>query len=310
MSLSKIDLAITTSVVWRALARQLSDSERSHIQTRLQWGEAGCWIWTGTWTGAGAMMGHSRTARLKMTSRVLFAAYHLAVPARRLSRMCGSERCVNPQHWEETRFTNSWAPYERRLLSRIDQGADCWIWTGTRLRDGYGRVNRDGRTVAAHRAVYEHLVGPIGEGLVLDHLCRNKSCVRPEHLEPVSFFENLRRGAAAISRSEHSAYSLGPKLDISENHLERFWSKVQTGGLNDCWLWTAGVNGNGYGTFTIGSRSNQRTWDAHRFAFLVLVGTPEEHLVLDHLCNVKRCVNPSHLQPVSRATNALRWLTR
>ena len=88
---------------------------------------------------------------------------------------------------------------------------------------------------------------------------------------------------------------------MSENHLKRFWSKVQRGRPNDCWLWTAGINGNGYGTFTVGSRSNQRTWDAHRFAFLVLVGTPENHLVLDHLCDVKRCVNPSHLQPVSQS---------
>lgn len=69
----------------------------------------------------------------------------------------------------------------------------CWLWTGATSR--YGFVGGQGRNVLAHRAVYELLVGPIPDGLELDHLCRNKLCVSPWHLEPVTHRENLRRRA-------------------------------------------------------------------------------------------------------------------
>lgn len=78
------------------------------------------------------------------------------------------------------------------LREFIDVG-DCWTWKQNFDSDGYGRVQRNGRGTRAHRAVFELLVGPIPEGLQLDHLCRNRPCVNPDHLEPVTCKENLRR---------------------------------------------------------------------------------------------------------------------
>ena len=74
------------------------------------------------------------------------------------------------------------------------QPGQCWLWTGAIGPTGYGSCRWKRKTRAAHRLVYEHLIGPVPEGLELDHLCKTRHCVNPAHLEPVTHAENLRRG--------------------------------------------------------------------------------------------------------------------
>lgn len=90
------------------------------------------------------------------------------------------------------------AVYEARFWSYIDwlafqEMSDCWVWTGAKSRGGYGQFRINKEVVATHRLAYELLIGPIPDGLQLDHLCRNPSCVNPGHLEPVTMAENIRR---------------------------------------------------------------------------------------------------------------------
>lgn len=81
-----------------------------------------------------------------------------------------------------------------RFWPKVDRSGDCWLWLGAKKASGYGNFGlTNNKCVLAHRFSFELERGPIPEGLELDHLCRNPSCVNPEHLEPVTRAENKRR---------------------------------------------------------------------------------------------------------------------
>lgn len=140
------------------------------------------------------------------------------MPSRKARQQCVVDRCpalttrddgLCHTHYEYCR-RNSWTkkPYFRDDLGRFmanvrkDPGG-CWIWTGAVIPDGgprgagYGRFKWSGTTRLAHRASYELLVGQIPDGLQIDHLCFVRSCVNPEHLQPVTARENLLRSPTA-----------------------------------------------------------------------------------------------------------------
>lgn len=88
------------------------------------------------------------------------------------------------------------APLDVRILQKVelDDATGCWIWTGTQMRGGYGQARlQDGRSTGAHRASYMAFVGPIPDGLQIDHLCRIRLCVNPDHLEAVTPRVNVLR---------------------------------------------------------------------------------------------------------------------
>lgn len=89
----------------------------------------------------------------------------------------------------------------------IDAVTGCWNWIG-RLHNGYGRVFLGGLWYAAHVVTYTTKYGPVPKGLELDHKCRNRACCNPDHVEPVTRLENVRRGART-------------KLDSSKVHRIR-----------------------------------------------------------------------------------------
>ena len=98
-----------------------------------------------------------------------------------------------------------------RFWSKVDAGAEdsCWHWTGSRHERGYGlfrvgsRTDGSARLVRAHRLAYELTIGPIPDGLVIDHVCMNPPCVNPTHLEAVTQAENMRRFAAKRSACQN-----------------------------------------------------------------------------------------------------------
>ena len=92
-------------------------------------------------------------------------------------------------------------------LTRFLQEGECWVWTGPINRKGYGYCQVGGVRKNAHRALFERERGALPRSLHLDHLCRNKRCVRPSHMEPVTPAENNRRKAIPARPANYGATS-------------------------------------------------------------------------------------------------------
>lgn len=117
------------------------------------------------------------------------------------------------------------------LASRIafDATTNCINWLGCKQR-GYGRFGQDGQMHQAHRFAFEALIGPVPKGMVLDHLCRNRACMNPAHLEPVTMRENTLRGegpSAIAARRSHCA--AGHLLNAENTYLRK-------SGARECWV--------------------------------------------------------------------------
>jgi hypothetical protein len=110
----------------------------------------------------------------------------------------------------------------RRFLEKVSVGDGCWEWQGA-LRDGYGIFRHPSLpSQQAHRIAYELLEGPIPPGLELDHLCRNRRCIRPDHLEPVTHKVNLLRGEGfAAKRAAQTHCTHGHELAGDNVYLYR-----------------------------------------------------------------------------------------
>lgn len=132
-------------------------------------------------------------------------------PGQRLSR--GRCKACYFRWWKKAKADGTFVPLDKtrpladRLFEKVAAGPNgCILFTGHLNNNGYGTTSpggNRGKSIYAHRAAYELLVGPIPPGLVLDHLCRTPRCINPYHLEPVTQVENMRRAAAYRTHCPH-----------------------------------------------------------------------------------------------------------
>lgn len=245
-------------------------------------------------------------------------------------------KTTNRQQVEEVPYGDIRMP--ERFWSKVVVHDGCWLWASPPTLTGYGQFYYQGKKMLAHRASYLGFLGELDEKLTIDHLCKNTLCVNPIHLEQISRAENNRRAfmlkdrcrsgkhdwiigqsrchPCRIESRSKKTISTCPvcNKDISYKNISRhikthkldirkdsFWDYVEKidGG---CWNRIRGIRRTGYSEF------NKRP--AHRYAYEQLVGRITDGLVLDHTCNNKRCVNPAHLEPVTRSVNTKRHYER
>lgn len=120
-------------------------------------------------------------------------------------------------------------------------GNGCWDWVGAINSAGYGSYWSEGRVKLAHRVVYERKLGPIPPGLTLDHLCRNRSCVNPDHLEAVTHRTNVLRGSGASA--EHARRTHCPRGHALEGDNLVPWERGKRRRCHTCEKIRARVKG-------------------------------------------------------------------
>lgn len=219
----------------------------------------------------------------KHEARGLCQTHYLRFYVRGTTGLTEPQRALPPE--ERFRFYVSKDPCEC--------GHGCLLWTGGKIKQGYGAFYVNGKKVMAHRYVYEIEVGPIPPLHLLDHVrergCRHRDCVNTEHLEPVSMDENVRRGAVFDrSRSRDKVRAM-----FAEYATERFWAKAdRSGGPDAHWLWQAFIDQDGHAK----AWWQRRTHMAREVAWSLANGPVPDGKVPKQACGRTDCVNPAHLE--------------
>lgn len=184
------------------------------------------------------------------------------VPCQNAERL-HSASCGIVAHWRGAFFQSATMKIDtEQFWKLVEVTPSCWIWHGpVAVKTGKPRVPfKNNISPCAHRVSYTLLVGPLVKAQQLRVKCGNKLCVKPGHL-------------------------------ALKDELERFWTKVQLKGTDECWPWI-GERFRGYGTFRLDSGKRIA---AHRYSYTCLIGPIPKGLLACHHCDNPPCCNPRHI---------------
>jgi hypothetical protein len=164
---------------------------------------------------------------------------------------------------------------EQRFWQKVEKTESCWIWTGYKMKSGFGQISlgkRGDGIEYAHRVAFTLFKEDIPSEWSVIQSCGNKACVNPEHLY------------AAESKTEHS------KSDVKE----RLMSRLHVDDKSSCWNYTAYKNSHGYGKMGYGPREMGVEY-VHRISYEIHFGEIPKGLFVLHQCDNPACANPDHL---------------
>jgi hypothetical protein len=147
---------------------------------------------------------------------------------------CGCGETTTFYKGEYRRFVKGHNARHTKARYEVDANG-CWVWQYACNSDGYGVIHLNGKSFGAHRHYYTIHRGAVPEGLQLDHLCRNRACVNPSHLEPVTSAENSRRSSTAKLTHETAeeirslrgrvpGVELARRFGVSKATISRVWN--------------------------------------------------------------------------------------
>jgi len=174
-------------------------------------------------------------------------------------------------------------------------GSPCWVWLGAQTRAGYGGVSFEGRTTYTHNVTCLLVGRPRPVNLNSEHLCRNRLCCRPEHVEFVS-----TRGSVKLPNPRPNSGTEPVTLAWIRSNCE-----IVPGELASlCWVWLGAQYKTGYGSVGFEGKGHRT-----HVVTCVLVGRVRPAgFDSDHLCRNRLCCRPKHIEFVTRRVNALRGL--
>lgn len=186
---------------------------------------------------------HFQTRRPSVKS--LYCSVRCAARSRRnrIPRVC--ESCGNAFTTSRHHLDAGWGRFcsaecrresmrlsvEQQLTAKLDRsgGPDaCWPWTGSLRSNGYGMLCSRGQQISSHRASYQTYIGPIPDGMALDHTCRNRACGNPMHLEPVTNKVNVLRGVGPTAQNAAKSHCVNGHLFDEQN------TRIDRGGKRAC----------------------------------------------------------------------------
>ena len=115
---------------------------------------------------------------------------------------------------------------EERFWEKVEVTESCWLWTAGITHNGYGKFGERGKTLRAHRVAYERYIGKIPDGFILDHLCRVRRCVNPNHLEAITHKENTIRGESNNQYKGKTHCIRGHEFTEENTRLRKFKNKT------------------------------------------------------------------------------------
>ena len=200
---------------------------------------------------------------------------------------------------------------------KIGRSDECWPWMHVLSRNGYGLVSIDAQNYYSHRVAFELSGEYLIKGFQVDHLCQNKQCCNPFHLEQVSRAEHARRGAARrkavntdIAQEKPGTTNKHKAIPpLSPGDLRRYWDKVKKGSKDECWPWIPSLKNNQHGRIGMDGRSGQN-FLAHRIGYFIGTGVDPIKGKLRHTCDYPPCQNPRHLIIGTQAQNVADTITR